>query len=70
MFTDKIRKRFLKRYGVSLRDLSCRPQLFNESTAKYSEKTGVIFDKEYPFFGETINVEKEESLCTQILKKW
>lgn len=62
MFTDEIRKRFLKRYGISLRDL----QLSNEITAK----NGVIFDREYPFFGETINVEKEEFVCAQILKKW
>ena len=66
MFTDGIRKRFLKRYGISLRDL----QLSNEITAKYSAKTGVLFDRGYPFLEETINVEKEETVCTQILKKW
>ena len=70
MFTDEIRRRFLKRYGISLRDLSRRPQLSNESTAKYSAKTGVLLGRGYPFFGETINVEKEESVCAQILKKW
>ena len=66
MFTDEIRKRFLKRYGISLRDL----QLSNENTAKYSAKTEVIFDRGCHFFGETINVEKEESACAKILKKW
>ena len=38
MFTDEIRKRFLKRYGVSLGDLSRRPQLFNECHTKLSTK--------------------------------
>ena len=70
MFTDEIRKRFLKRYGVSLGDLSRRPQLFNECHTKLSTKTGVIIGRGYPFFGETINVEKEEAACVKRLKKW